>query len=67
MAIAERDRHGRVAWRVVWDGNDSKAGQLRHWRCLQCDAYARMMDALRHGRSGVQADLFYPLTWPRPP
>ena len=62
VAIAERDRHGRMAWRVVWDGNhDSKAGRLRHRRCLQCDAYARMVEVLRHGRRGVQADLFYRL------
>ena len=58
VAIAERDIHGRMAWRAVWDGNDSKAGQLRHRRCLQCDAYARMVEVLRHGRRGVQADLF---------
>ena len=58
VAIAERDIHGRMAWRIVWDGNDSRAGQLRHRRCLQCDAYARMVEVLRHGRRGVQADLF---------
>lgn len=59
MAIAERDCHGRMAWCVVWDGNhESKAGQLRHRRCLQCDAYARVMDVLRHGRRDVQPDLF---------
>ena len=59
MAIAERDLHGRMAWRVVWDGNhDSKAGRLRHRRCLQCDVYARMVEVFRHGRRGVQADLF---------
>ena len=58
VAIAERDRHGRMAWRVVWDGNDSKAGQLRHRRCLQCDAYARMIEVLRHGRCCMQMDLF---------
>jgi len=59
VAVAERDRHGRMAWRVVWDGNhESKAGQLRHRRCLRCDAYARMVEVLRHGRRGVQADLF---------
>ena len=58
VVIAERDIHGRMAWRIVWDGNDSKAGQLRHRRCLQCDAYARMVEVLRHGRRGVQADLF---------
>jgi len=56
--IAERDRHGRMAWRVVWDGNHEKAGQLRHQRCLHCDAYARMVKVLRHVRRGVQADLF---------
>jgi len=67
-AIAERDPLGRMTWRTVWDGNsDSKAGQLRHRRCLQCDAYTRMVDVLRHGRSSVQADLFHPLTWRRPP
>ena len=59
VAIAERDRQGRMAWRVVWDGNhDSKAGRLRHRRCLQCDAYARMVEVLHRGRRGVQADLF---------
>ena len=59
VAIAERDRHGRMAWRVVWDGNhDSKAGRLRYRRALQCDAYARMVEVLRHGCRGVQADLF---------
>ena len=62
VAVAERDIHGRMAWRVVWEGNhDSKAGQLRHRHCLQCDAYARMVAVLRHGRRGVQGDLFCPL------
>jgi len=59
VAVAEHDRHGRMAWRVVWDGNhESKAGQLRHRRALRCGAYARMVEVLRHGRRGVQADLF---------
>ena len=58
VAIAERDAHGRMTWRWVWDGNDSKVGRLRHRRCLQCDAYARMVEVLRHGRRGIQADLF---------
>ncbi len=61
VAIAERDAHGRMAWRWIWDGNDSEAGQLRHRRALQCDAYTRMVEVLRHGRRGVQADLFCPL------
>ena len=48
VAIAERDRHGRMEWHVVWDGNhDSKAGQLRHRRALRCDAYTRMVEVLR--------------------
>ena len=58
VAIAERDEHGRMAWRWVWDGNDSAAGQARHRRALQCDAYARMIEVLRHGRRDVQGDLF---------
>ncbi len=67
MAIAERGWRGRMEWRVVWDGNDSVAGSKRHRRCLQCDDYARMMEVLRHGRLGVQADLFCPLAWRRTP
>ena len=59
VAIAQRDECGRMAWRWVWDGNQSKAGLARHRRALRCDAYARMVEVLRHGRRGVQADLFY--------
>lgn len=58
VAIAERDIHGRMAWRWVWEGSHSKAGLARHRRALRCDAYARMVEVLRHGRRGVQADLF---------
>ena len=58
VAIAERDERGRMAWRWVWDGNQSKAGLARHRRALRCDAYTRMVEVLRHGRRGVQADLF---------
>jgi hypothetical protein len=58
VAIAQRDERGRMAWRWVWDGNQSKAGLARHRRALRCDAYARMVEVLRHGRRGVQADLF---------
>jgi len=58
VAIAERDIHGRMGWRWVWDGNHSKAGLAQHRRALRCDAYARMVEVLRHGRRGVQADLF---------
>jgi len=43
VAVAERDRHGRMAWRVVWDGNhESKAGRLRHRRALRCAALRRL-------------------------
>ncbi len=58
IAIAERGWRGRMEWHVGWDGNDSAAGLQRHRRCLRCDDYARMMQVLRHGRRGVQADLF---------
>jgi len=57
VAIAQRDTRGRMAWRWVWDGNHSKAGLARYQRALRCDAYARMVEVLRHGRRGVQADL----------
>jgi len=58
VAIAERDAHGRMAWRWVWEGNLSEAGRARHRRALRCDAYARMVEVLRQGRRGVQGDLF---------
>jgi len=67
VAIAKRGRRGHMEWKVVWDGNESDAGLKRHRRCLQCDDYARMMEVLRRGRLGVQADLFCPLTWHRTP
>ena len=31
VAIAERDRHGRMAWRVVWDGNQARTNELGFW------------------------------------
>jgi len=62
VAIAERGWRGRMEWRVVWDGNESKAGLLRHRRCLQCDDYARLMEVLRRGRLSMQTDLFHSLT-----
>ena len=58
VAIGVRDDRGRMAWRWVWDGGDSESGQARHRRALRCDAYARMAEVLRHGRRGVQGDLF---------
>ena len=58
VAIAQRDERGRMAWRWVWDGNESESGRARHCRALRCNAYARMVEVLRHGRRGVQGDLF---------
>ena len=58
VAIAQRDERGGMAWRWAWDGNHTEAGLARHRRALRCDAYARMIEVLRHGRRGVQSDLF---------
>ena len=58
VAIAECDERGRMAWRWVWDGDDSEAGRTRHRRALHCDAYSRMVEVLGHGRRGAQGDLF---------
>ncbi len=66
-AIAQRDWRGRMTWRWVWDGNDSDAGRQRYRRALRCDAYARMVEVLRRGRSNVQADLFCHTGWPNAP
>lgn len=60
VAIARRDEGGCMVWRWVWDGNESESGLARHRRALRCDAYARMVEVLRHGRRCVQADLFCP-------
>jgi len=47
-----------MTWRWVRDGNDSQSRQTWHHRALQCDADARMVEVLRHGRRGVQGDVF---------
>ena len=66
-AIAERDWPGRMTGRWGWDGHETDAGRQRYRRALRCDAYARMVGALRHGRPGVQADLFCHAGWPSAP
>jgi len=51
----------------VLTGNDTDAGRQRYRRALRCDAYARMVEVLRRGRPGVQADLFCHTGWPNAP
>ena len=51
-------QNGVMAWRHVWDGNDSRAGLQRLRRSRNTDAYRAMHDAMQHGRPTVQGDLF---------
>ena len=58
MLQGERGEDGRMHWRSVWDGNDSKAGRRRFMRAVATPAYAAMTRTLRDGWRLVQADLF---------
>ncbi|GAV36865.1 hypothetical protein ROTAS13_04554 [Roseomonas sp. TAS13] len=53
-----RGEDGRMHWRSVWDGNESKAGRKRFFRAVATPAYAAMVRVLRDGRRTVQPDLF---------
>jgi hypothetical protein len=60
IAIADRDgaRTGGMTWRLVWDGNDSKAGQKRHARAVRSEEYQHIIRILCVGCTNVQFDLF---------
>jgi hypothetical protein len=60
VAIANRDgpSTGRMIWRLVWDGNDSKAGRQRYARAVQSEEYQHICRVLRVGRTYVQFNLF---------
>jgi len=49
---------GRMTWRLVWDGNDSKAGRKRHAHAVQSEEYQNICRVLCVGRTYVQFDLF---------
>jgi hypothetical protein len=51
-------RTGRMIWRLVWDGNDSKAGRKRYARAFQSEEYEHICRVLRVGRTYVQFNLF---------
>lgn len=53
-----RSEDGRMQWRSVWDGNESKAGLKRYRKAIATSAYATMTRILRDGRHQVQRDLF---------
>ncbi len=58
VAIAERTEAGAMAWRLVWDGNDSTAGLRRRRRAEATEDYRRLVLVLRDGRPSVQTELF---------
>ena len=58
VAVAERTASGALAWRLVWDGNDSAAGLRRRRRAEATEDYRRLVETLRGGRPGIQTDLF---------
>jgi hypothetical protein len=64
VAIAQRTDEGNVMhWRLVWDGNESKAGLKRYARATRSDEYARIRRVLYNGHYGVQGDLFVNLPY----
>ncbi len=58
VAMCERAPGGGMTWRLVWDGNESKAGLRRYRTAVQSPEYGRILQVLRDGRSGLQADFF---------
>ena len=58
MLQGGRGEDGRMHWRSVWDGNESKAGRKRFLRAVATPAYVTMKRVLRDGRRLVQPDLF---------
>ncbi len=60
VAIAERDKGParRMIWRLVWGGNDSKAGQIRHARAVRSQEYEHIQQVLRAGCHHIQLELF---------
>ena len=59
VAIAEPAGDGAIDWRLVWDGNDSKAGLRRKRQAEATSEYERLVATLRVGRPVMQPDLFY--------
>jgi hypothetical protein len=45
-----------MTWRLVWDGNDSKAE--RHARALHSEEYQNICQVLHVGCRDIQRDLF---------
>lgn len=60
IAIGQRSPDQTMAWHLVWDGNESKAGLLRYRRAVGVGYLDRLKAILRDGRRGVQTDLFAP-------
>lgn len=58
IAIGTRTAGGAMAWRLVWDGNETKAGLKRYQRAFSAGFLSRLDAILQEGRHGVQADLF---------
>ena len=60
-ATAEREAEDEpIRWRLVWDGNDSKAGRRRYRAAVQTADYAALVETLRDGRRNVQGELALP-------
>ena len=59
VARAERDTDAEpIAWRLSWDGNETKAGQRRYRAAIRTPDYVALIETLRAGRPDVQAELF---------
>jgi hypothetical protein len=58
IAIGTRTDAGAIAWLLVWDGNETKAGAKRYHRAAAAGFLERLNTIIREGRRGVQTDLF---------
>ena len=58
VASAERKSTADpIRWRLIWDGNESKAGLRRHRAAIRTSDYAALVDVLRHGLPHTQGEL----------
>ncbi len=54
IAIGTRSASGAMAWRFVWDGNETKAGLKRFQRAVSAGFLRQLEATIREGRHGVQ-------------
>ena len=56
VVMGARDDTGRMVWRLLWDGNEGKAGRRRHRIALASGAYSRLIEVVARGRVWAPED-----------